>query len=140
MILIAFNFCSRLCRNLMKRTFIYGANRSKPYINAHNIDLVVCTRNPPHFLDDDARSSGTVNSEYSRWLQKDQTLLSWLHLTLSNEIISHVLGCSHVHQLWDRLFNYEFMLKVRAIVDSLASIGDPAPASHHIDVILRTTS
>ena len=67
-------------------------------------------------------------------------------------------------QLWDHLFNYfqkqtrarakqlcvrlraltldnssvqEYLLKVRTIVNSLASIGDPIPASHHIDVILE---
>lgn len=30
-----------------------------------------------------------------------------------------------------------YLLKIRTIVDALASIGDPIPFSHHIDVILE---
>lgn len=29
------------------------------------------------------------------------------------------------------------LLKIRTIIDALASIGDPLPVSHHIDVILE---
>lgn len=124
----------------------------------------MCTHIPLQFVDDDARMAGNVNPEYSQWLQKDQMLLSWLQSTLSTEILSRVLGCTHSHQLWDRLFGYfqkqtrararqlrvelraltvdnssvqEYRLKVRNIVDSLASIGDPIPHSHHIDVVLE---
>lgn len=91
-------------------------------------------------------------------------MLLWLQSTLSNEILSRVLGCSHSHHLWDQLFNYfqkhthararqmhvelraltldtstvqEFLLKMHTIVDALASICDPVPATHLIDVILK---
>lgn len=75
-----------------------------------------------------------------------------------------MLGCSHSHQLWDRLFNYfqrqahararqlhvelhaltlgensiyDYLLSIRKIVDALASIGDHVPSTHHVDVILE---
>ncbi|CAL5204705.1 unnamed protein product [Lathyrus oleraceus] len=91
-------------------------------------------------------------------------LLSWLQSTLSSEIISRVLGCTHADQLRDRLFNFfrkqthararqlrveiraltlensivqEYFLNIRNIVDALASIGDPISGSHHIGVILE---
>lgn len=90
--------------------------------------------------------------------------LSWLQSTLSNETLSRLLGCTHAHQLWDRLFFYfqkqtrarawqicielcaltldnstvqEYLLKVRTIVEALDSIGDPISSSHHINVILE---
>lgn len=137
----------------------------EPYINAHNLtEFVVCSRISSQFADDEARVLGTVNHDYTCWLQKDQMLLSWLQSTLSSEILSRVLGCIHAHHLWDRLFSYfqkqtrarvrqlcvelraltlensivqEYLLKIRNIVDALAPIGDPIPCSHHIDIILE---
>lgn len=91
-------------------------------------------------------------------------LLSWLQSMLSSEILSCDLGCSHAHQLWDRLFNYfqkqtrarasqlrvelrvivldnfsvqDYLQNIHTIVYALASIGDPIPCSHHIDVFLE---
>lgn len=125
----------------------------------------MCIKIPSQFVDDEARVACTVNPAYSQWLQKDQMLLSWLQLTLSNEILSCVLGCSHSHQLWDHLFNYfqkqtrararqlhvelraltldnstvqELLLNVHTIMDALASIGDHILATHYINVILES--
>lgn len=91
-------------------------------------------------------------------------MFSWLQSTLSSEILSRVLGCSHSHQLWDRLFNYfqkqthararqlrvelraitldnsfvqDYLLRFCTIVNALASTGGLLPPSHHIDVILE---
>lgn len=158
-------FSLKIAHKLDEKNFHLWRQQVEPYINAHSLtDLVVCTRIPPQFVDDEARRKGTVNPAYSIWLQKDQLLLSWLQSTLSSEILSRVLGCSHSHQLWDRLFTYfqkqtrararqlrvelraltldsqsvsDYLLKIRMIVDALASIGDPIPSSHHIDVILE---
>ncbi|KAI5415714.1 hypothetical protein KIW84_040938 [Lathyrus oleraceus] len=91
---------------LDEKNFHLWRQQIQPYINAHNLMDFVCTWIPPQFIDDEARTTGNVNLTYSGWLQKDQMLLPWLQLTLSNEIISRVLGCSHSHQLWDRLFNF----------------------------------
>lgn len=135
------------------------------FINVHGLtSFIVCSRIPSRFVDDVARISGSENPEYYAWLQRDQLLLSWLQLTLSSEILSCVLGCTLAHELWGRLFQYfhkqtcvharqlhvelcamklnslsnqDYLLKIRLIVDALASIGDPLPVSHHIDVILE---
>ena len=158
-------FTLKITTKLDSKDFYLWRQQVEPYINAHNLtDLVLSLQIPPEFLDDDARRSGTVNLVYAAWLQKDQMLLSWLQSTLSSEIMSRVLGCTHTHQLLDRLFTYfqkqthakarqlrvelcaltlgnqsvqDYLQKIRTIVDSLASIGDPVPLSHHIDVILE---
>lgn len=36
----------------------------------------------------------------------------------------------------DNLFVQDYLLKIRTIIDALASIGDHIPCSRHIDVIL----
>lgn len=158
-------FALKIAYKLDEKKFHLWRQQVEPYINAHNLtDLVICTQVPPKFVNDEARRQGTVSPTYSSWLQKDQLLLSWLQSTLSSEILSRVLGCTHSHQLWDRLFNYfqkqtrararqlrvelcastldsqsvsDYLLKIRTIVDALASIGDPVPVTHHIDVILE---
>ena len=101
------HFSLKIAHKLDEKNFHLWRQQVEPYINAHNLtDLVVCTRIPSKFVDDDARRQGMINPAYSIWLQKDQLLLSWLQSTLSSEILSRVLGCSHSHQLWDRLFSY----------------------------------
>lgn len=46
--------------------------------------------------------------------------------------------CVELHALTlDKLTIQEYLLKVHNIFDSMALIGDPIPASHHIDVILE---
>lgn len=135
------------------------------YINTHNVtDFVVCAYVPSQFVGDDALISSKVDLEYMRWSRKNLMLIFQLYSTCSNEILLRVLGCSHSHQLWDCLFNYfqrqtrarakqlrvelraltlnncifqEYLLKIHTIVDSLASIGDPAHVSHHIEVIFE---
>lgn len=128
-------------------------------INTHNlIKFIVYARIPLNILDDANHNSGTINPAYSIWLQKDQMLLSWLQSTLP------ILGGSHSHQLWNHLFNYfqkqtcareyqmrvelctitlynssfqYYHLKISTIINSLASIGDHVPPSHHINVIFE---
>lgn len=46
---------------------IYGYHQIKPLINAHNhIDFVFCTQNDPQFVDDKARTTGSMNPAYSQ--------------------------------------------------------------------------
>lgn len=158
-------FSLKIAHKLDEKNFHLWCQQVEPYINSHDLtDLVVCTRVPPKFLDDKAARNGTVNPVYSTWIQKDHMLLLWLQSTLSSEVLSHVLGCSHAHQLLDRLFSYfqkqtrararhlrvelraitldsfsvqDYLHKIRTIVDALTSIGYPIPPSHHIDVILE---
>lgn len=118
-----------------EKNFHLWCQQVEPYINAHNLtEFVVCAQIPPQFLDDAARNSSTINPVHSIWLQKDQMLLSWLQSTLSSEILSRILGCTHSHQLWDRLFNYfqkqtharvrQFRVELRAITLDTSSFPD----------------
>ncbi|XP_058785037.1 uncharacterized protein LOC131659945 [Vicia villosa] len=109
-----FNFSLKLSQKLDEKNFHLWRQQVEPFINAHGLtEFVVCTRVPPRFLTDEARNSGSENPAYSAWLQKDQMLLSWLQSTLSGEILSRMLGCTHAHELWDRLFQY-FQKQTRA--------------------------
>lgn len=50
-------------------------------------------------------SDGTtqVNSAYTSWLNTDQTRLSLLYSSLTEESMNEALGLSHVHEAWTTL-------------------------------------
>lgn len=131
----------------------------------HTILLnLLCTRVSLKFIDDEVRTTCNVNPEYSHWIQKDKYSFLGFNLRFPTEILSRVHGCTHSHQPWDCVCGYfqkqtlararqlhvelraltfdnssvqEYLLNIHNIVDSLASIGDVIPVSHHIDVVLE---
>jgi histone deacetylase 1/2 len=91
-------------------------------------------------------------------------LLLWLQSTLTSEILARFLGANHTFELWGKIVSYfqkqlrakarqlrvelrattlenstvqEYLLRIRLIIDNLASIGDPLPLNQHLDVILE---
>ena len=94
-------------------------------------------------------------------------LLTWLQSTLSTLILSRVLGCTHSYEVWECIHDYfhkqtiatasqlrtqlcamtlagnsirEFLSQIRAISDSLASVGSRIMLQEHIDSILEGLS
>ena len=159
------HFSLKISEKLDEENFHLWRQQIEPFINAHDLThFVVCPEIPVQFLADEDRRSGKVNPAYSSWRLRDQMLLSWLQSTLTKEILARVLGANHAYELWDKLFAYfqkqtrakarhlrvelrscslesstikEYLLRIRTIADSLASIGDPVPMNQHIDVILE---
>lgn len=101
---------------------------------------------------------------YSAWEQQDQLLLCWLQSTLSSPILTKMIGCVHSWQLWDKLHTYfrsqtkakgiqlrielrntkkgtrsisEYLYGIKAIIDSLYSIGDAVSPHEQLGVILH---
>nr|KYP37004.1 hypothetical protein KK1_041845 [Cajanus cajan] len=94
-------------------------------------------------------------------------LMSWLQSSLSPAILSCVLGSNHSYQVWDKIHDYfhkqtrararqlrtklrstsleekpmeEFLLRIKALVDALASVGESVSLQEHVDVILEGLS
>ena len=94
-------------------------------------------------------------------------LLAWLQSTLSSSILSCVLGSVHSFQVWEKIHDHfqkltragarqlraelrsttlnsknvsEFLLRIKALADALASVGDPITPEQHVDVILEGLS
>lgn len=100
-------FLLKIMQNLDEKHFHLFRQQEEPYFKTYDLTgMVVCTRILPQFLDDEACCICMINHVYFVWVQKDQISLSWIQFTLSSEILSFVVGCSHENQLWDHLFNY----------------------------------
>ena len=118
---------------------------------------------PPEFLTPEDEELGVVNQEFLDWEQQDQLLLSWLLSSLSNNMLTRVVGCHTSWQLWDHIHVFfqshtrpkirqfrselrntkkndktisEYLLRIKVLIDSLLSVGDPVSVQEHIDVIL----
>jgi len=160
-----FAFALKISEKLTKKNFLLWRQQVEPYINAHNLDgFIVAPIVPPHFLTAQDRATGTLNPAFRKWRLTDQMLLSWLQSTLSSAILARFIGCSHGYELWDKIVAYfhkqmcakarqlcvelrstslanltvqAYLLRIRDLVDNLASIGDPVPVNQHLDVILE---
>ncbi|PNY08092.1 histone deacetylase [Trifolium pratense] len=159
------NFTLRITEKLNEKNFHLWRQQVEPYINAHGLDdLLASPSIPPRFLNETDRTTATLNPAYRKWRQQDQMLLSWLQSTLSSEILARFLGSRTSQDLWGKILSFfhkqlrakarmlrvelrsttlenrsirEYLLRIRLIIDNLASIGDPLPLSQHIDVILE---
>ncbi|GAU17842.1 hypothetical protein TSUD_329680 [Trifolium subterraneum] len=159
------HFTLRITEKLTDSNFHLWRQHVEPYINAHGLDeLLPMHETPPRFLNDMDGSTATLNPAYRKWRQQDQMLLSWLQSTLSSEILSRFLGSRSSQDLWGKIVSYfhkqlrakarqlrvelrsttlenrtvkEYLLRIRVLIDNLASIGDHVPLSQHIDIILE---
>jgi hypothetical protein len=57
---------------------------------------------PPKLIKDD-KGMDTLNIEFSIWNKKDQCILSWINLTLSEKVLSTVYGLDTSRQVWNTL-------------------------------------
>lgn len=117
---------------------------------------------PPRFLSSDDEESGTLNEEYIDWEVQDSLLLSWLLGSMSKAMTDELIGCEFSYQVWENLESHfptqtrakvtqlrtqlrtvkkgessltEFFLKIKKIVDNLASIGSLITVQEHIGAI-----
>ncbi|KAF7802793.1 Retrovirus-related Pol polyprotein from transposon TNT 1-94 [Senna tora] len=108
------------------------------------------------------RANGTCSDEYLNWECQDQLLASWLLNSMSDGVVSKMVGCVHSYQVWNKVEELfcsstrarerqlkndlrslkkgstsmsEFLLKIKKIVDSLGAIGSPISTHDHIESI-----
>lgn len=141
-----------ISEKLDDRNFLIWKQQIVPILKGHRLhSYLVSLTIPPKFLTESDRDAAQVNLIYSAWEQQDQLLLFWLQSTLSIPILARMIGCVHSWQLWEKLHTYfrartkakgiqlrielcntkkgtrsisEYLYCIKAIVDSLYSIGD----------------
>jgi hypothetical protein len=122
---------------------------------------------PPQFIDSTDPSTGTstqtLNPAYTAWYQQDKLILSLLLSTLSESLLTHVVGLKTSREVWltlERMFaaqsqarvmhsRYQlatlkkgassisdFFQKAQSIAHTLAAIDEPLKASELISYIL----
>ncbi|KAF7842167.1 Retrovirus-related Pol polyprotein from transposon TNT 1-94 [Senna tora] len=117
---------------------------------------------PTRYATDQDRDKGTYNDEYLNWQCQDQLLASWLLNSMSDGVVSKMVGCVHSYQVWNKVEELfcsstrarerelkndlrsikkcstsmlDFLLKIKKIVDSLGAIGSPISTHDHIESI-----
>ena len=137
----------------------------EPVIKSYKLHLFVANPTiPMQFLTENDRDAGIENPDYEIWEQQDQVLLTRLQSTLSKTILSLVLPCTHSYQVWEKILEYfhlqtraraqqlrrelrrtmlddktmkEFLLRIKAICDSLNGVRDPVSHHEHVGIILE---
>lgn len=146
-------FSLRISEKLTKDNFLLWKQQIEPIIKGHQLHrFLVSQEIPNRYLTESDRLVGTLNSEYTRWELQDSLLLSWLQSYVTAPFLTRLIGCVHSWKLWEKLHNHfqsktrarakmlrtelrntkkedrsisEFVLRLKALVDALYSIGDP---------------
>lgn len=128
------------------------------------MDLLESSFTPPKFLTTQDEEAGHINAEFAAWEQQNQLLVSWLLSSMSESVLTRMVGCETSTQIWTKLNSYfashtrakisqfktvlqnikkgslnmnEYLSKVKNIVDRLASVGHTTSESDHIEFILN---
>jgi len=162
---ITSSFPNFISHKLDDLTFLLWRQQVEPIIKSHRLQRFVANPQIPlQFLTEADHTVGIKNPAYEAWEQQDQVLLTWLQSMLSSLILSCVLRCVHSYEVWERIHNYflkqtrvtvrqlrtelrvtilrgklmrEFLLQIKQISDSLASVGSPIMLQEHVDSILE---
>lgn len=150
---------------LAEDNFLPWKQQTLATIRGHNLlNFLTPTAVPSQYLSENDKSQGNINAAYTAWEQKDQLLLSWLLSSMSDSMLTMMVGCDHASQVWDRLEEFfasqtkakvrqfktqlktlkkgsmkvtEYLLKVKKLVDNLFSVGAPLTVADHIEAILE---
>jgi transposase InsO family protein len=73
-----------------------------PILKSHELMGIVDGSEPcpSQFLPPTPNKEETLNPAYSLWVKKDQFILSWLNITLSENVLSTIYGLQTSHQVW----------------------------------------
>jgi hypothetical protein len=73
-----------------------------PILKSHELMGIVDGSEPcpSQFLPPTPEKEETLNPAYSLWVKKDQFILSWLNITLSENVLSTIYGLQTSHQVW----------------------------------------
>ena len=94
------NINNHLTTKLTSTNYILWVTQLTPILRGYNLlGHVDGTLTPPAITLPDY----TPNPDYAIWLRNDQIVLSWIVNSLSDTVISQVVGVSTAHAAWQRL-------------------------------------
>lgn len=134
-------------------------------VRGHNLTQFLESSNQPvKFVSDQDESAKAVTQEFLEWEQQDQLLVSWLLSSMTEGILTRMVGAESAHQIWSKLNLYfaaqnrakvsqfklilqntkkgsltinEYLLKVKNVIDKLASVGHQLTDTDHIEAIFN---
>nr|KYP44484.1 hypothetical protein KK1_034004 [Cajanus cajan] len=141
----------------MQATGVIKSFKLQKYVDHHKDGGM-----PPKYSNPEDKLSDTVSETYSNWEQQDQLIFTWLLASMSPNFHSRMVGCVHAFQIWHSLHLYfetqtrarvcqlrsqlkgikkqdslnSYLLAIKKITDTLASVGSPVDPAEHIQIIL----
>jgi histone deacetylase 1/2 len=159
------NFAPKLSIKLNDKNFLLWNQQVEGVIVSQKLHrFVVNPQIPTKYACESDHELDKVSEAYDQWLVHDQMLFTWLLSTLAESVLPRTIDCRHTFQVWDQIHQYfnahlkakvrqlrsklktvkkgtksiaEFVLRVRAIDDTLISIGDTVTEQDRIDSILE---
>ena len=108
------NFAYHVTAKLTDDNFLLWKQQIEPVLKVHHLQrFVVSPLIPPKYLTQEDADMDKENPAYAAWEYQDQSLLVWLQSSLSEAILSKVVGCVHAHQVWEKIHNH-FQAKTKA--------------------------
>uniref|UniRef100_A0A803NGJ8 Integrase catalytic domain-containing protein n=1 Tax=Cannabis sativa TaxID=3483 RepID=A0A803NGJ8_CANSA len=128
------------------------------------LQFIQDTTPPLKFLSDLDQASKNLNPAFVEWDVQDQLLVSWLLSSMSESLLTRMVGCETSRQIWKTLEKYftlkvsakilefitklqnlkkghlslnEYLLRVKQTVDLLASVGEVLTDRDHIAAIFK---
>ena len=102
-----FLFPQTISEKLTSKNYLFWCSQVEPVIKGHKLHhFLLNPQIPQKYASVADRDADRVSDEYADWEARDQLLLSWLHSTISKEILPRIIGCKSSWELWDKIHNY----------------------------------
>uniref|UniRef100_A0A803QH25 Uncharacterized protein n=1 Tax=Cannabis sativa TaxID=3483 RepID=A0A803QH25_CANSA len=88
---------------------------------------------PPQFLSDADQDSNTFNLEFLDWEVQDQLMVSWFLSSMTESLLTRMVGCHTSRQIWNALEKHLTLQHV----DLLAWVGEVLSARDYIATIFK---
>lgn len=119
---------------------------------------------PQKYLSGQDGEAGNLNLDFSEWEQQDQLLVSWLLSSMTESILTRMVGCESAFEIRTKLNIYfaaqtrakvsqlkivlqsikkgssivnEYLSKVKSAIDQLGSVGHSVFETDHIEAIFN---
>ena len=113
------SFTHALSIKLNQDNFLLWSHQVLAAIKGHKLlHFIKSSVKPLQYLSDADKQNGIMNPEYLDYEQQDQLLLSWLLSSMSENLLTRMIGCDESLKVWSKLEQY-FTVTTKARVKQL---------------------
>ncbi|KAK4276114.1 hypothetical protein QN277_019103 [Acacia crassicarpa] len=151
---------------LEEHNYLLWKQQISTAIRGHDLQQFIdkTVKPPAQYLTIGDDGEGLLNPVFLDWQRQDHLLMSWMTCSMSEGVLTRVVGCDSSLKIWEKLqihFTSQtkaklrqlktqlksiklqnlsvnaYLLKLKGIIDALSAIGHPISESDHIDQILE---
>ncbi|KAM6582052.1 hypothetical protein CsatB_009054 [Cannabis sativa] len=99
-------FSHNLSIRLNDHNFLLWKQQVMAAIRGNRLYSYITNDHPPQFLTEQDQHSKTFDPSYLDWEVQDQLLMSWLLSSMSESLLTRMVGCETSKQIWSKLEQY----------------------------------